>query len=210
MLNLRVAAQRLRDDELEDPLPQRLMRIVRSVGKDGRGEDDEAPGSLSVRSRGRDQVKITLHREWDALEKWARIRREGAELLLAHLFQCLPPDARGTDLLAETTLGRLNHAIESDQILRQKVRSPARLMERALLWLHEQEVIRLHKGLVVFRPAMKIRLEPGVRRVFTQADFEPLALHYQGQVLQIHVIVQFAERGACRRNRGGAVEEGLL
>ena len=195
LLNLRVAAQRLRDDELEDPLPQRLMRIVRSVGKDGRGEDDEAPGSLSVRSRGRDQVKITLHREWDALEKWARIRREGAELLLAHLLQCLPPDARGTDLLAETTLGRLNHAIESDQILRQRVRSPARLMERALLWLHEQEVIRLHKGLVVFRPAMKIRLEPGVRRVFTQANFEPLAIHYQGQVLQIHVMVQFAERG---------------
>ena len=68
-------------------------------------------------------------------------------------------------------------------------------MERALLWLHEQEVIRLHKGLVVFRPAMKIRLEPGVRRVFTGADFEPLALHYQGQVLQIHVMVKFAERG---------------
>ena len=30
--------------------------------------------------------------------------------------------------------------------------------ERALLWLHEQEVIRLNKGLAVFRPAMTIRL----------------------------------------------------
>ena len=195
VLNLRVAAQRLWDDEVADPLPQRLMRIVRSVGKDGCGEDDEVTGSLSVRNRGRDQVKITIHREWDALEKWARIRREGAELLLAHLLQCLPPDARGTDLLAETTLGKLNHAIESDHALKQRVRSPPRLMERALLWLHEQEVIRLHKGLVVFRPAMKIRLEPGVRRVFTQTHFEPLALHYKGQVLQIHVMVQFAERG---------------
>ncbi len=195
VLNLRVAAQRLWDDEVADPLPQRLMRIVRSVGKDGRGEDDEAPGSLSVRNPGRDQVEITLHREWDALERWARIRREGAELLLAHLLQCLPPDARGIDLLAETTLGKLNHAIESDHALKQRVRSPPTLMERGLLWLHEQEVIRLHKGLVVFRPAMKIRLEPGVRRVFTQTDFEPLALHYKGQVLQIHVMVQFAKRG---------------
>ena len=195
VLNLRVAAQRLRDDEVADPLPQRLMRIVRSIGNDGREEDDEAPGSLSVRKRRRDQARITLHREWDALEKWAGIRREGAELLLAHLLQCLPPDARGTDLLAETTLGKLNHAIESDQILKQEVRSPQRLMERALLWLHEQEVIRLHKGLVVFRPAMKIRLEPRASRVFTRTDFEPLALHYEGQVLQIHVMVQFAERG---------------
>ena len=195
VLNLRTAAQRLRDDEVADTLPQRLMRIVRSIGNDGREEDDGAPGSLSVRNRGRDQAKITLHREWDALEEWARVRREGAELLLENLLQCLPPDARGTDLLAETTLGKLNHAIESDQILKQKVGSPSRLMERALLWLHEQEVIRLHKGLVVFRTAMKIRLEPGVRRVFTSADFAPLALHYGGQVLQIHVMVKFAERG---------------
>ena len=102
------------------------MRIIRSIGNDGRDEDDEAPGSLSVRKRGPDQARITLHREWDALEEWARVRREGAELLLAHLLECLPPDARGTDLLAETTLGKLNHAIESDQILTQGVRSPAK------------------------------------------------------------------------------------
>ena len=195
VLNLRFAAQRLRDDEVADPLPERLMRIVRSIGNDGREEDDEAPGSLSVRNRRRDQAKITLHREWDALEKWAEVRREGARLLMAHLLQCLPPDARGTDLLADTTLGKLKHAIESDQIMKRRVRSPQKLMERALLWLHEQEVIRLHKGLVVFRPAMKIRLEPRASRVFTKADFEPLALHYEGQVLQIHVMVQFAERG---------------
>ena len=195
VLNLRIAAQRLRDDEVADPLPQRLMRIVRSIGNDGREEDDEARGSLSVRKRGRDQARITLHREWDALGKWAEVRREGAGLLLAHLLQCLPPDARGTDLLAKTTLGNLKHTIESDQILKQRVRSPQKLMERALLWLHEQEVIRLHKGLIVFRPAMKIRLEPDIRRVFTKADFEPLAFHYEGQVLQIHVMVQFAERG---------------
>ena len=195
VLNLRVAAQRLRDDEVADTQPQRLMRIVRSIGNDGRQEDDEAPGSLSVRKRGGDQAKITLHREWDDLEKWAKVRRQGAGLLLAHLLQRLSPDARGTDLLAETTLGKLKHAIESDQILKQSVRSPEKLMERALLWLHEQEVIRVHKGLVVFRSAMKIRLEPGVRRVFTGANFEPLALHYKGQVRQIHVMVEYAERG---------------
>ena len=33
------------------------------------------------------------------------------------------------------------------------------------------------------------------RRGFTNADFEPLTLHYRGQVLQIHVMVEFAERG---------------
>ena len=33
------------------------------------------------------------------------------------------------------------------------------------------------------------------RRGFATADFEPLRLHYRGQVLQIHVMVEFARRG---------------
>ena len=62
------------------------------------------------------------------------------------------------------------------------------------MWLHDLEIVRLHRGLAVFRPAMTIRLTQE-RRGFTQADFEPLALHYRGQVLQIHIMVEFAERG---------------
>ena len=56
-------------------------------------------------------------------------------------------------------------------------------------------MIRLNKGMAVFRPAMTIRLEKKDRRGFAKADFEPLALHYKGQVLQIHVMAEFAERG---------------
>ena len=67
-------------------------------------------------------------------------------------------------------------------------------MDRALLWLHEQEVIRLNKGLTVFRPAMTIRLKPETRG-FAQADFASLKLHYDGQVLQIHVMAEYAEQG---------------
>ena len=63
-----------------------------------------------------------------------------------------------------------------------------------LLWLHELDVIRLNNGLVVFRPAMTIRLEQRDRRGFTRADLDPLELHYKGQVLQIHVMVEFPER----------------
>ena len=41
---------------------------------------------------------------------------------------------------------------------------------------------------------MTIRLAEE-RRGFANADFEPLKLHYAGQVLQIHVMAEFAERG---------------
>ena len=148
-----------------------------------------------MRKRDAETASVTLQRKWDALEETAQLRREAAGLLLEHLIACLPSGSRGTDLLAETTLGKLLQAAESDMVLRSRVRHPNKLVDRALLWLHEQEVIRLNKGLAVFRPAMTIRLQHRERRGFTNTDFEPLALHYQGQVLQIHVMVEFAERG---------------
>ena len=54
-------------------------------------------------------------------------------------------------------MGKLLHEIKSDLILKTwGVRKPDLLLRYALLWLHDQEVIRLHKGLTVFRSAMTI------------------------------------------------------
>ena len=195
LLHLRVASQALRDAGEADPLPERLWRILRSISFDGRGEGGGG-GSLRVRKSDAETAQVTLQRTWSALEETASRRREGAHRLLEHLLACLPPGSRGTDLLAETTLGRLLEALEADLVLKSRVKHPEKLMDRALLWLHEQEVIRLHKGLAVFRPAMTIKLEQEVpRRGFAATDFEPLKLHYQGQVTQIHVMVEYARRG---------------
>ena len=195
VLHLRVASQALNDEGVAEPLPERLWRVLRSIAGDGRGEGGGA-GSLGLRKRDAETVQVTLQRDWAALEETAAIRREGARRLLEHLLSCLPSGTRGTDLLAETTLGKLLQALTSDLLLKSRVRRPERLLDRALLWLHEQEVIRLHKGLAVFRPAMTIRLgEEAPRHGFATADFEPLRLHYRGQVLQIHVMVEYARRG---------------
>jgi ATP-dependent DNA helicase RecQ len=35
-----------------------------------------------------------------------------------------------------------------------------RLMDRALLWMHEQQVVTLGRGLTVFRPAITVHLNP--------------------------------------------------
>ena len=63
------------------------------------------------------------------------------------------------------------------------------------MWLHELEVIRLNKGLAVFRPAMTVRLAKEEKRGFAKVDFEPLSLHYKEQVLQVHVMAAFAQHG---------------
>ena len=195
ILHLRIASQVLRDAGVVDPLPERLWRILRSIAADGRDEGGVA-GSLGVRKHDAETVRVTLRRDWPALEETASRRREGSRRLLEHLLASLPAGSRGTDLLAETTLGKLLETLTSDLVLKTRIKNPEKLLDRALLWLHEQEVIRLHKGLAVFRPAMTIRLtDEKPRRGFASADFELLRLHYEGQVRQIHVMVEFARRG---------------
>ena len=196
-LHLRQLNQQLKDAGHEDALPGRLLRILRSLGADGRGEDGSG-SSLSVHKLDAETVRVKLEREWSALEKTAERRRAAASCLLGHLLDSLPSGSRGVDLLAETTLGKLQDAIKSDIELKTfNIRHPDKLMERALMWLHELEVIRLNKGLAVFRPAMTIRLAQGEqgKRGFRNTDFAPLKDHYLGQTIQIHIMKAYAQLG---------------
>ena len=194
-LHLRLVTQRLQDAGHAQALPERVWRILRSIAGDGRDEGS-GKGSLGLRRSDSETVRVTLQRSWKALAETALRRRGAAECLLIHLLGRLPPGTRGTDLLAETTLGKLMQALTADLALKVKVAGPeklAKLLDRALLWLHEQEVVRLNKGLAVFRPAMTIHLDEDRRR-FASADFMPLDLHYKDQVLQVHVMAEFAQR----------------
>lgn len=66
-------------------------------------------------------------------------------------------------------------------------------MERALLWLHEQQVLTLGKGLTVFRSAMTVHLKPS-RAGFTRKDFLPLEEHYREQTAQTHGLWRLMQR----------------
>ncbi len=202
VLHLRVAAQTLKNAALANALPGRLLRILRSISQDGRGDEgaeEGSGGSVDLHNQGGETVTVTLRRRWTALQHTAEIRRHAGAILLDHLLAALPAGVSGTDLLAETTLGRLRTALGDDLVMRSENRDLGKLLDRSLLWLHEQEVIRLNRGLAVFRPAMTIRLgqqpESAPWRGFASTDFEPLALHYREQVLQIHVMAEFATRG---------------
>lgn len=192
-LHLRHVSQRLKDDGFTYALPERLRSIVHSIAADGTSEGGRK-GSLGVRGLDRETVLVTLQCQWEKLEKFAESRRASAQSLLDHLLDSLPKGSRGTDLLAETTLGKLLTAVQSDPVLKSEITKPDKLVDRALLWLHEQDIIRLNKGMTVFRQAMTIRLKQGSRD-FVQADFAPLQLHYDEQVLQIHVMKEYAQQG---------------
>ncbi|MCY4275035.1 MAG: RecQ family ATP-dependent DNA helicase [Gammaproteobacteria bacterium] len=193
-LHIRSACQRLRDDNIIHVLPERLLRILRGLSQDGR--DDQGRGSLDLRSLRMEEVSITLRRDWKSLHKTAQLRRDAAYVLLQHWLERLPNGARGTDLLVDTTWGGLRTSLTSDLELKTRVKKMDSLLRRSLMWLHEMEVLRIDRGLAIFQPAMTLRLEQGKpRRYFLNVDFKPLQDHYQNQVLQVHVMAEYARKG---------------
>lgn len=195
ILHLRHASSTLRKQNLQNPLPERLLRIIRRIRDDVPSHGDETVRSLTTRKLNSEMVSIKLECSWEQLERNAQFRHEAAKILLKHLIDLLPKGSRGKDMLTETTIGNLLGAIKSDLVLTSHVKDLSKLLDSSLLWLHEMEVIRLNKGLAIFRPAMTIRMKKGERRHFVKADFTALDLHYKGQVLQIHVIKEFATKG---------------
>ena len=137
---------------------------------------------------------MTLRRDWRDIVDTMELRQQAARNMLGHLLERTPAGrSRGADLLAESTMGLLMDSMRVDGLSR-PVRNAVGLRDRALMWLHEQEVIRLNKGLTVLRPAMTIRLSDE-RRNFRSADFQPLQIHYDEKTVQIHIAQWYAERG---------------
>ena len=196
-LALRPLAQRLREKDIESPLPQRLVKLLRSISADGRDEPD-AKRSIEIRSRDMETIGVRLRRNWTDIARIARLRREGAAQLLEHLVGKVPDGVRGVDLLVETTYGALEQTIKADLVLKAELKDQKTqpLVDRALLWMHEQEVITLNKGLSVFRPAMTLKVTRD-GRTFTVADFKPLQEHYAEQTAQIHVVTEYAKLGVA-------------
>ena len=115
-LHLRNATQELKNQGHSHALTELVRGVVRSIAADGRGEGGGG-GSLGLRGRDRETMQVTLQRDWGPLAKTAELRRTAAGLLLDHLLSALPQGARGTDLLAETTMGKLLSAVKSDLVL---------------------------------------------------------------------------------------------
>lgn len=197
-LNLRLLTQALKDQGHGNALPQRLRQIIQGLAGDGR-EDEQGTGSLQLkRANDPEQVHVTLTRSWSKIEQIAERRRSAASRLLEHWLSCLEKGAKGNDQLSETTLGKLTASVSGDQLLIAETANLRRLVERALLWLHEQEVLRLNKGLAIFRTAMTLHLESNWKLQFNKEHYGPLALHYNELTRQIHIMAEYAERGLQR------------
>lgn len=196
ILHIRQMTQYLKDNGHSKVLPEHIRRMIRSIAEDGRSGRNQT-GSISIINRDSEHLHITLHRNsWSSLSKTAERRRMAAQQLLSHLIACVPEGTKGKDILVETTLGKLEQSLKEDMQLSTVIKDYSQILERSLMWLHEQEIIRLNKGFIVFRPAMSIKLNPKAeKRRFSNNDFNLLKTHYESQIFQIHVMDSYAQQG---------------
>lgn len=192
-INLAVTSQVLRESGYLLVRPDIVEGLLRGMAQDGQ-DMEGGRGNLHIRKVSRASALVRLQRPWSVVEQTAEIRRQGAERLLSHLVGKVPKGVRGKDIAVETTLGGLLSSILGDALLRGVVKNPNKLMDRALLWLHEQQVITLGKGLSVFRSAITVHLDPNGGN-FTVKNFTPLEEHYAEQTIQTHVMAAYAEKG---------------
>ena len=191
-LHLRETSQRLKDRGHKHALPLLVQRSMKSIAADGL-EKGGNNTNVHVRTRRNEVMHVTLITDWSSVNDSALGRRQAAEMVLGHLLSKLPRGARGADLLVETTVGQLTDSLSFGRFLDKSIDAD-RLLRQALLWLHDQEIIRLNRGMSVFRSAMTIRLKKDRNR-FLQSHFEPLQIHYDEQTLQIHIMAEYAEKG---------------
>ncbi|QLF71321.1 RecQ family ATP-dependent DNA helicase [Peteryoungia desertarenae] len=192
-LHLATTCQMLRDQGHATVRPDLIEAHLRSFAQDGRDEEG-GRGNVHFQKLNRSTCLVRLQRSWEVLSKTAELRRRGSELLLLHLEGLIPKGTRGKDIRVETTIGKLQGAIMGDVFLKASVRDETKLLSRALMWLHEQGVITLGRGLTIFRPAITVNLRPGAGQ-FTQKDFLPLEEHYSEQTIQTHIMAAYASRG---------------
>ncbi len=195
-LSLRHLNQSLLDEGYGDSNPEILRRLLTGLAKDGKGLAGKK-GSMTLKYQGLDQYRVKLNRDWTALTATAEIRLAVAKVALDGIMQRIDDHAKPSgELLVEFSAEDLLAALNRDLVTALAVKDPLAAVERALNFLHEQNIITLQQGLAVFRSAMTIEVLPEAKgRKYNKGDFEPLSQHYSERIFQVHVINEYAKYG---------------
>lgn len=194
-LSLRRLNQRLVDGGHES-LPELLRNLLKSLSLDGKGLAGNR-GSLEFRYLGQDHYRIKLNRDWTSLLATAQRRRDVARVALDTLFAKIPDNtAASAELLVNFSLDDIALSLRGDLLLHGQVKDIFDVIDRALMFLHEQQIIILQQGLAVFRQAMTIRIMPEEsKRRYSKGDYSPLEQHYKERIFQVHVMNEYAKLG---------------
>ena len=145
-------------------------------------------------SRGRRRLGMRLEVSWDDLEEQLKLRDKVGRVVLEVLGNKADQRNLVGERLVRFSLEDLHRAVEGRLGLAQDIGDEFSAIEKALLFLDENHVIRLEKGLSIFRQAMTIHMNKEAKgRRYSENDYRPLREHYEQKMIQIHAIGRYAE-----------------
>ena len=186
-VNQRLKDERERAADLHDF--ERMVLTLPGLEENGKRLVEIRPGSAM-------RHYVRLNAEMPAVTALAARRRAEAAAVLETILEQIPPETpAGKDVLAEFTLDQLCAALETGSLWQAGPRNAAAAAERALLWLHDLQIIRLQRGLALFRTAMTIRVAAEASRPYGVKEYAPLGRYYEEKTFQVHVMLEYAQRG---------------
>ena len=194
-LDLGELVERLRARELK-VTAEAVSTLLRGWARTGvRGRT-----TIRLRPRGKRRLEAGLNVGWTALDEELGLRAQLGEVVVGVLVgQAERKEAFG-ERPVRFSLADLERGVEEALGLAQQLGDVFSALEKTLLFLDESGVIKLEKGLAVFRQSMRIRvLEEAKGRRYGGGDYGELADHYQERVCQIHAMGRYV-----REARSGA------
>jgi ATP-dependent DNA helicase RecQ len=194
-LDIRLVNQALLSRSCESS-PELIQKLLKSLSEDGRGFAGQS-GSIELRFVARDRCRVRVRRPWPQIVELAELRRRVAQIILDALLGWVPVGtAAQGDLKVEFAYEDLAKALEADITLRSALHDTYAAIERALMFLHETDVMILQRGLAIFRSAMTINLLPEAgNQKYSSEHYEALRNHYQERIFQVHVMNEYAKHG---------------
>lgn len=181
--------------ELPGLEPAAARAALRQASAD---RDETGRPLLSLRARGPERFDLRLPDGFPPLVQVGRRRRQASAVVLDWLLS-QKADATGR---LDFTLESVCAALRADLALRPGPGEAVALAERALLSLHDLNVLVLESGLSVFRTAMRLRTTAERSRRYGKEEHEPCEQHRRSRLRQAHAMVRYAER-AARSPRDG-------
>lgn len=108
------------------------------------------------------------------------------------------PQTTGTRLRLECELGQLLKDVIKHT---QPITWSEQELEAALLWLHQQKLIRLTDGLNLFHQALKVRVIKNANIQTVARRYQEVKSHYDEQTRRTHMMVQYGKNNESDRQK---------
>ena len=182
--------ERLRGDEIKIARDS-VLKLFADWAREG----IDRQALVNLTSDGRGILLVRFQVDWTEFRQQLNLRNQVGQCILKVLLGHAERQGLTGERLVRFSLEEIRRAIDGRLEREGQIRDPFNASEKALLFLDEHHVIKLEKGLSIFRQAMTLRvLDEAKGKRYSGRHYAPLQDHYNQRVCQIHAIGRYVDK----------------